>query len=247
MSTIIADPQTRNNDAFFRLQEAIVKGEIAPGSKLKEAELSATYGISRGPLREALNRLEGRKLVRKIPHVGAQVVDLDLKELAEIYLIRESLEALACRLAARQMSDQALTDLGELLTQHAEYIDAQEGKRYFNQQGDLDFHYCIIQGSGNQSLINLLCDELYQLVRRYRYTGSHRHSRPQQALAEHQRIYEALLARDGELAALLMQRHIQTARRNIERTLAEDMSDVDDTRLTPASTAKAPDQKETKL
>ncbi|MFD2095498.1 GntR family transcriptional regulator [Corallincola platygyrae] len=216
------DSQTRTNDAFLRLQEAIVKGEIAPGSKLREAELSQEYGISRGPLREALNRLEGRRLVRKVPHVGAQVVAMDLKELAEIYLIRENLEALACRLAAQQMSDEALHALGELLNTHEDYIHAQDGKRYFNQQGDLDFHYQIILGSGNQSLVNLLCDELYQLVRRYRYTGSHRQSRPNQALAEHKRIYEALVARDGELAALLMQRHIQTARRNIEATLQAD-------------------------
>jgi DNA-binding GntR family transcriptional regulator len=216
---ILVESSTRTHDAFLRLQEAIVKGEIAPGSKLKEADLAAAYGIGRGPLREALNRLEGRRLVKKIPHVGAQVVDLDLKELAEIYLIRESLEALACRLSAEKMSDQALAELGELLQTHRAYVDAIDGKRYFNQQGDLDFHYRIIQGSGNQSLIDLLCDELYQWVRRYRFIGSHHSSRPQQALAEHQRIYEALASRDGELAALLMQRHIQTARLNIERLL----------------------------
>ncbi len=62
-----------------------------PGSRLREIELAKEMGIGRGPLREALNRLESRKLVTKVPHVGAQVVGLDLTEIIEIYPLRENL------------------------------------------------------------------------------------------------------------------------------------------------------------
>ena len=75
---------------------AIVKGEIKAGEKISEPELARTYGISRGPLREAIRRLEGLRLVESRPNVGARVVQLSVKELLEIYRVREALEGMAC-------------------------------------------------------------------------------------------------------------------------------------------------------
>ena len=86
------DSQTMSENVFRRIQAAIVKGEIAPGSKISEPELARTYGISRGPLREAIHRLEGQRLLVRVPHVGARVVSLSHAELIELYEIRESLE-----------------------------------------------------------------------------------------------------------------------------------------------------------
>lgn len=212
---------SRASQVFEQLQEAIVRGELAPGSKLRETDLSAEYGISRGPLREALHRLESRKLIQKVPNVGAQVVSLSLSEIQEIFQIRETLEGLACRLAAEHMTDQELVALGDVLQQHQQHLDEQNGRSYLMQEGDLDFHYRIIQGSGNQMLVNLLCDELYQLVRMIRYSTRHDNNRPSQALSEHQRIYEALQQRDGELASLLMQRHIGGARKILETRMRD--------------------------
>ncbi len=68
---------------------AIVKGEIAPGTKINEPELARNYKVSRGPLREAIRRLEGLHLVDRIPHVGASVVTLPADELLQIYDVRE--------------------------------------------------------------------------------------------------------------------------------------------------------------
>ena len=85
---------------FAQIQRAIVEGAIPPGSKISEPELARTYGISRGPLREAIRRLEGCKLVEIKPNVGAKVVSLNISQAIEIYEIRESLEGLASRLAA---------------------------------------------------------------------------------------------------------------------------------------------------
>ena len=75
----------------------------------------------------------------------------------------------------------------------------------------------IIQGSGNRTLAKLLCDELYQLVRMYRIQFSTTPNRPHQAFAEHHRILDAIAERDGELAELLMRRHIAASKRNVER------------------------------
>ncbi|HCL40975.1 MAG TPA: GntR family transcriptional regulator, partial [Pseudomonas sp.] len=89
------------------------------------------------------------------------------------------------------------------------------------QEGDLDIHYLIVQGSKNRTLSHMLCDELYQLVRMYRYRFSTTPKRPKQAFAEHHNIIQAIADRDGELAEMLMRRHISASRRNIERRLQE--------------------------
>ena len=201
---------------------AIVKGEIKAGEKISEPELARTYGISRGPLREAIRRLEGLILVESRPNVGARVVQLSVKELLEIYRVREALEGMACRLAAINMSDDEIKALRTLLDQHQAGIEQQEGQAYFQKEGDLDFHYRIVMGSGNSKLQELLAADLYHLVRMYRYQFSLSSSRPTMALREHHQILDAIESRDEELAELLMRRHISASRRNIESKLTQD-------------------------
>ncbi|KFX69498.1 GntR family transcriptional regulator [Pseudomonas taeanensis MS-3] len=211
------DLGTLAEHVFRCIQAAIVKGEIAPGSKISEPELARTYGISRGPLREAIHRLEGQRLLVRVPHVGARVVSLNQAELIELYEIRESLEGMACRLAAERMTQVEIDELRRVLDLHEQDEAFKAGVGYYQQEGDFDFHYRIIQGSGNKTLSQMLCGELYQLVRMYRLQFSATPSRPPQAFAEHHRILDAIADRDGELAELLMRRHIGASKRNIER------------------------------
>lgn len=214
------ESETLAEQVFRTLQSAIVRGELAPGSKISEPELARTYGISRGPLREALHRLEGQKLLVRQPHIGARVVALSADELIELYEIRESLEGMAARLAAQRMSAEQVAELRQVLAVHEQDAAFQAGLGYYQQEGDFDFHYRIIQGSGNQTLARMLCDELYQLVRMYRLQFSAVPSRPRQAFAEHHRIVDAIAEGDGELAELLMRRHIGASKQNIRRHLA---------------------------
>ncbi|WP_297494245.1 GntR family transcriptional regulator [Acidocella sp.] len=212
--------ETLADNVLRLIQSAIVKGEIAPGSKISEPELARAYGISRGPLREALHRLEGQKLLVRVPHAGARVVALNRDELSELYQIREALEGLACRLAAARMTPGEVEALREVLRAHERDEAFQAGSGYYLQEGDYDFHYRIVQGSGNGMLIRLLCDELYQLARMYRIQYSATPHRPVQAFAEHHRILDAIAEGDGELAELLMRRHIRTSRLNIEAQIS---------------------------
>jgi DNA-binding GntR family transcriptional regulator len=198
---------------------AIVKGDIPPGHKISEPELARIYGVSRGPLREAIRRLEGWRLVERKAHVGARVVKLSAHELIEIYRVREALEGMASRLAARNMTADEIESLRQLLDEHETSIEQREGRSYFQKEGDLDFHYRIVQGSKNAKLLELLGDDLYHLVRMYRYQFSMSSSRPNRALKEHRQIIDAIEARDEELAEMLMRRHISAARRNIEDKL----------------------------
>lgn len=207
---------TRASRVFNELQSAITKGEIKAGSKINEAELAANYGISRGPLREALQRLESCHLIERIPHVGTKVVSLNLQELLEIYQVREVLEALACRLAAENMSAEEVQNLRALLVTHEADNQLQEGASYFQKEGDLDFHYKIVQASKNEHLHQLLLSDMYHLLRMYRYQCSLSEGRPQKALKEHHQIIDAIEDRDGDLAEMLMKKHIRLARKNIE-------------------------------
>ncbi len=210
---------TKSESLTEILIEAIVEGSLEPGSKISEPELAKRFEVSRGPLREAIMRLEGLGLIERIPHVGARVITFSPEKLVEIYAVREALEGMAARLAARYISQEELLSLELLLAKHSKHIDEVAGASYFHQEGDFDFHYRIIQASRNSKLIALLCDELYHLLRMYRYQSPRAQSRPKEALNEHKYILQAIRNRDEELAEMLMRRHISGSRRLIEQQI----------------------------
>ncbi|HEY9042319.1 MAG TPA: GntR family transcriptional regulator [Rheinheimera sp.] len=212
---------TASDRVLLEIQRAIVEGEIAAGSKISEPELAKRFDLSRAPLREALARLERCHLIERIPNAGARVVKLSTQGLLSLYQLRETLEGLACRLAAEHMADGEIAELRQLLDQHLSTQRVREGESYYQEAGDLDFHYRVILGSKNDYLINILCDELYYLVRMYRVQLGMNGPRVSRAFDEHKAILNAIANRDGELADLLMRRHIAASRRNIEKQLEQ--------------------------
>ncbi|MCI0510007.1 GntR family transcriptional regulator [Chromohalobacter marismortui] len=217
----VPEVRTLAERVFNQLQSAIVRGELAPGTKITEPGLAKAYGISRGPLREAMRRLETHRLIERIPHVGARVVKLSMRELLELFDLREALESMAARLAARHMTASEIAGLRDVLAIHERQEDLQRDEAYFQREGDLDFHYCIVQGSHNRMLMTMLCDDLYYLVRLYRTQFSASGARPQRAFVEHHRIVDAIEAGDEELAELLMRRHVSASRENVAKHYAE--------------------------
>lgn len=220
-----AVPEAENGtipDRIFSLiKEAIVEGDMAAGSKISEPELARAYGISRGPLREAIGRLEACGLVVRRPNVGARVVTLSSSQLIEIFHVREALEGMAARLAAQHMSGEEIADLRRLLDRHADQIERDTEHAYFQREGDLDFHYRIVQGSHNTRMIDLLCNDLYHLVRLYRYQFGMSSKRGPRAFVEHEHIVDAIERRDPEMAELMMRAHIRASRENVERLLSQ--------------------------
>ena len=101
-------PVTTADKVFAQMLHAIVEGEISAGSKISEPELAKEYQISRSTLREALNRLQKCHLIERKPNVGSKVVECSIEGLLEIYVVRESLEGMACRQAAIYLSDQEI-------------------------------------------------------------------------------------------------------------------------------------------
>lgn len=209
---------------FDSIKADIIEGELAQGTKIVESDLALKYGISRGPLREAIHRLEQIKLIVRIPHAGSRVVTLDIKMMEDIYTARESLEGMAARLAARLMPGDEIEALSTLLDQHEAAIGETEGKAYFQSEGDIDFHYRIAVASRNQWILEHLNGELYQLIRMCRRQSGQYPARAQIALVQHRQIAAAIAQRDEELAEILMRRHV-TGAWKVVRTILEDQHD----------------------
>ncbi|MCV6605276.1 MAG: GntR family transcriptional regulator, partial [Porticoccaceae bacterium] len=151
-------PQSTVDQVYTALMEQIITGTIPSGSKISEPELSRSHQVSRTTVREAISRLESARLVTRRINVGARVATLSVDELWELYEIRESLEGLACRLAARNMSPEEVSTMQKLVDSSCQQADSTSQELY--RSGDVDFHYQVIHGSKNSNLVKLLCDEL---------------------------------------------------------------------------------------
>lgn len=224
MSDLLKDrvrPQSLVDVVAERIEAAIISGQLPPGRKLSEQGLAASLGVSRGPLREAIRRLEGRKLLQRTPNIGVRVAELSMKDLNEILLIREALEGMAAALAAKNMTAAEIEALGELLNQHQRQKSVQDGTGYYQESRDFDFHFRIVQGSRNERLVQMLCGDLYYLLRVYRYKSSTKPGRAMKALQEHKDVVAALMRRDPVAAEQRMRLHIRNARRFVEEQLKE--------------------------
>lgn len=212
MSTLISiKSATLSEDIAQQLTNAIVAGHIPQGSKISEPELAKQYGVSRGPLREAIVKLEGLGLVTRTANVGARVIQLNIQDMLDTFTMREALEGMAARLAATTMSSEEVKSLYQLIDKHQAHLDANQDDHYVQQGGNDDFHLRIIHASRNTKLIRLLTEELYAVIRMYRRHTADQRSDPRQALREHRAILDAIANHEGDLAELLMRRHISRA------------------------------------
>ncbi len=203
--------------AFDALLAEITSGSLVPGVKLNEAELCRRLGIKRGPLREAIRRLQGRNLVLSVPNFGARIVVHSPEEILGLYEVREALESLAARLAAERMTDEQIGMLRDAAGQPAFY----DGVHQVDAAGRMSFHLQIIYGSGNDTIARILDEGFFQLLKLWRTNYPWlRHSDGTSRL-DHQRIAEAIALRDADSAELLMRNHIRRLRLVILRKMQE--------------------------
>ena len=200
-----------------RIEAAIISGELEPGIRLSEQALAASLGVSRGPLREAIRSLEGRKLLIRTPNIGVRVAALTLQDLHQMLQIREVLEGLACRLAAQNMTDGEIATLKELLGKHEKQKTVREAKGAFPEPLEYDFHIRILNGSRNERLAHTL--DLNYLLRVCRHMSSAKPGRAVKALEEHRRIIEALLRRDPDAAERAMREHLRNEHAHVDEEL----------------------------
>ena len=192
-------------DGYEDLRAAIVNGELMPGERLVEEELSARLGLGRGAVRMALVRLEHDGLVERERHRGARVRRVSEAEAIELLEARAALEGLAARHAALDADDAAVDGLREIVA----------GMRRLRQQGDLiglsdanaRLHAAILEASGHETVRRLSRTLSSQIVR-FQFRTVLLPGRPDHSLAEHSEIVEAIAARDANAAEQAMQRHL---------------------------------------
>src|SRR5579871_5959433 len=194
-----------------RIEAAIISGDLQPGSKLSEQALAASLGVSRGPLREAIRRLEGRKFLQRTPNLGVRVVAFSVKDLSDVLQIREALEGLACALAAQNMPEADIAALNAVVDEHERQSQAQGGVEEVPHPLDADFHLRIIHGSGNERLIEMLCEDIAYLRQVYRHRPNIKPGAAAEAFEEHRDLIATLARRDPIEAELKMRRHFRKA------------------------------------
>jgi DNA-binding GntR family transcriptional regulator len=178
------------------IRDMILRGHLKPGDRLHQDELANTFGVSTMPIREALRQLQAEGLVAFRPRRGATVASLSVSECEEIYLIREALEALACRWAAEDF-DRIPIDRLKLLLEQIEVVEANQDDAHRRIQLVREFFFTVFEASKKEHLLRILSNlwDLSQQYRLYFYSlpelGPHR-------LANYHRIYQACRDRDPE-------------------------------------------------
>ncbi len=154
MVKTIRNPRNLKEAVYQQLKENIVRGKLAAGTKLGEIHLAQKLGVSRTPLREAINRLEQDGFVEMIPRRGAFVKKHSLQGILESLEMREVLEGLAGRLAARHASPEMIRRMKSCFQGFSEGTVERSISSYAHQ--NIRFHNLIIQASQNQKLIAII-------------------------------------------------------------------------------------------
>lgn len=200
--------------AYEAVREMILSGEAAPGARLGEAELAEALGLSRTPVREALQRLGADGLVEVLPHRGARVVLWTESDLEEIFELRTVLEPYAAARAARIGADEPLVAELRDLCAGMERAAA-EGRIADLAQLNSRFHALLIEASGNRRLPAMLTSVMHAPL----VLGTfHRYDEATMArsMGHHREVVDAIVARDPEWAASVMRAHLRAAAANLK-------------------------------
>lgn len=193
------------DQVYRRVRGLLLEGGYAPGERLSEVALAGRLEVSRGPVREALERLAHEGLVVRVPRRGAFVRRYGRNEVRELMELRRVLEGAAGRLAAERASDDELAGMRAL--QEAADAVIQSGSGY---PPDEDFHLAVVRLAGNREL-ERTAGLVYDQLRLARALSAQRNGRARQAWREHADILRALLARDAHGVEVALANHLEAA------------------------------------
>ena len=193
---------------YETIKDGILKGVYAPGQRLITKDLATELGVSRMPVREALQRLDAATgLVTLIPRKGAVVNDSSSeKDLVEIYNLRAILEGMSTRLACPNMTEEQINKL-ESINKEIIHLEGTADEEYF-QELNLGFHSIIWKMADSPRLIGIL-KLLYDASRGYRYISIKLPGRLDAIVREHKAIIDALRKKDALLAEKIIKGHYE--------------------------------------
>lgn len=209
-------PAALTDWAYEVIKEAILTLKIDPGAQLHIDELAEQLNISRTPIREALLRLEQDGLVRMVPRVGFFVTEITKRDLEELFELRELLESHAVKRAALALTDDDITRLTRLYEENAAAMERGDLAQFL--QTEIEFHSFLIDHAQNQWLITMM-GSVQDLIHRERVLSLRSMENVRASVREHQRVLEALLQGDAELAGRRMAEHIHAVKERLSQFL----------------------------
>jgi DNA-binding GntR family transcriptional regulator len=207
--------RTKRDVTADLLREAILDGELAPGTRLLLEELSARYHVSLTPIREALSQLEREGFVSQTPHRGAVVAALDREELLELYAIRSAIEELATLHGVPRLTDRDLATMSQLL----DALEAFEGSWDAFLDIDMQFHRILYRAAGSQRWLDTI-EALWRRSRRYMLSSTSASGAVATLHSDHRAIYRACCTKDAPAAAVAIHAHLKQSEERLLRDWA---------------------------
>jgi DNA-binding GntR family transcriptional regulator len=189
-----------------QIRGRILDGSLKPGERLVEDRLSSELGVSRVPVREALRSLSAEGLVTLLPRRGATVVEVTPEDVAELVEVRALLEGLNARLAAQRHDPEIVAQLRDTLERGN--AAAEDGTAEVLARLNAEFHERLAEASRNSVLSEVMRGLRERTSIAFSINGR---TRAREDWQEHAGVLAAVIAGDGELAALLATRHVQNA------------------------------------
>jgi DNA-binding GntR family transcriptional regulator len=196
---------TLHDEVLTRLRDMIIEGKLSPGARINEGQVGALLGVSRTPLREAIKSLVSEGLVEIMPAKGAVVRRFGEKAIFDILEVIKTLEQKAAKLLCQRATDQDISQLQDMHEAMMQLYEKRDRLAYFklNQQ----IHSGIARASGN-AVLAATHDQLQSRIKRIRFIGNEEPGRWAGAVAEHEEMNAALLARDADRLAHILGLHL---------------------------------------
>lgn len=215
----LAPPQLLRERVYEAIEASIVGGDLQPGHHLREDDLARQLGVSRNPVREALQRLMHEGLVDHRQSRGIFVHTPTLTEVEEVFVVRALLEGECARLAAQNATPEAIRGLEDLLERGTRAVERKEADRLLELNEE--FHGVLLDLAQN----SLMSSMMVSLRRRIRwYFAGVVVQRSERSWDQHRAMYEAIKAGDGDTAAQIMREHV----RHTGSAIRKKLSDADD-------------------
>ncbi len=214
LERVDASPSLKDR-AYSAIKDAILSLRLEPGSPIVETNLAEQLGISKTPVRDALQELEREGFVTRVFFKGTYVTDVTMKDIREVFELRAVLEGLAARIAASLFEDDELRAVARHLAQARLALEG--GDLVLCSQHGQQIHHAIRQRIDNERLA-VIIGNLDDHLRRFRGISDQISGRLKKSLAEHERVLDALQRRDPEAAEQAMRDHLFSVLYDLQET-----------------------------
>ncbi len=207
-----------SSQIYQALKEMISNYRFSPGSRLNVEKLSEEFGVSRTPIWEAIRRLQQEGLVKKIPNRGVFMAEMTLPMALQLYQVREVLEGLSGKLAAKNIDNKRLKKMENCLQDFREVVEKEDSIGY--SKLDFNFHALIYEASGNpflQEILESIKNKMRPLVPLNK-------SLLNRGYREHKKILEALRSKDPNRTERALRQHNVGMQAQIEKVMGEGSS-----------------------